>query len=65
MRSIDDVRNKREANLLKAIQAKKKLETKMQEFDTHQEMLNEKILTHENTIKKVRLTFYLLQLILL
>ena len=53
MKKIDIMQNKREANLLKAIQAKRKLNTKMEEFDAHQEMLNDKIITHENTIKKL------------
>jgi len=53
MKKIDTLQNKREPNLLKSIQMKKKLDTKMEEFDAHQEMLNDKIVIHENTLKKM------------
>jgi hypothetical protein len=53
MKKMDTIRNKKEAVLLKAIQAKKKLEMKMKEFDSHQETLNDRIITSENTIKRL------------
>lgn len=49
MKKIDTLRNKRETNIIN----KKKLETKLLEFDSHQEMLNDKIVNHENMLKKL------------
>ena len=34
----------------------KKLDNKIQEFDAHQEMLNDKIINHENMIKTGEIT---------
>lgn len=53
LRKIDAIRNKKEANMLKSLQIKKKLDVKLEEFKDHERLLSDKIVTHENTLKKL------------